>query len=140
MNETTGRPPGAPETLPRLSASAVWIMVLMPVAYIPIMRLTFPHVGLWPPSIMAVLGLLLLARQPSPADGAVARAGLLMAVVAFAFLWPISLSVGIPGDVPKLEFSPDPEGRSWPITAISLPVSLGFLVFLAFLVLLVFLV
>lgn len=98
---------------PRLSRRAIWILLLIPLAFTPLFRLTFPHIGLWPAAALALLSLLVLRRSPSPADGAVARGGLAVVLAVAAFTAVATLAAGLPGEVPKLEFATDGNPAHW---------------------------
>ncbi len=115
-------PAQATAPAPRLSRPALWILLLLPAAFIPIFRLTFPHVGLWPAAAIVVLGAVLLHRRAGGADRLAALYGLAAAAVAFAGAGIVSLAEMIPGDVPKFALSAEPGEISWAVRIVSLTV------------------
>jgi Zn-dependent protease len=114
-----GVPPEGPllRPAPRLSRSALWILILVPLAFMPMFRLTFPHVGLWPAAVVAILSLRLLRGSPSSVDRAVARGGIgVVIAVAFFTLVPV-LSNQLPGSVPGLVLETGGKTSDWWIKA-----------------------
>jgi Zn-dependent protease len=102
---------------PRLSRAALWILLLLPIAFLPFYRLTFPHIGLWPAAVIAVLVLRILQTAPGTHDRHVARAGI-AAVAAVGLLTAvIPLSDNLPGAVPTLDLGGDRRPEEWWVKA-----------------------
>jgi Zn-dependent protease len=98
---------------PRLSRRAVWVLLLIPVAFVPLYRVTFPHIGLWPAAVIGILSLLVLQHSASRTEVAVARAGIAV-VIAVAVLTAVAkMADGLPGVIPKLEFGDDATAAAW---------------------------
>ncbi len=123
--ETPGasEPPPGPQG-PVLSRPALWILLLFPVAFLPLWRVTFPHLGLWPAVALGCLAAVVLRRGAGFPDRGIAWAGLAAAGAAFAFGHVVSLAEGIPGDVPQLVFPQEAPEISWPARILSFAIIL----------------
>ncbi len=103
----------ASELPPALSRPAVWILLLIPLAFVPLFRVTFPHVGLWPAAAVAILSLRTLGGSPSPADRAVARGGIAVVIATAVFTAVTLLSDNLPGNIPQLEIGKGGKATDW---------------------------
>lgn len=118
-------PAGPDPAAPRLSRPALWILLLLPCAFLPVWRITFPFVGLWPPAVIFALAALVFARRPESAERRVGWLGFGAAAAAFFGAGIALQSLGIPGETPKMVFEAAPEPSSWPVRILSFVV-LGF--------------
>lgn len=100
---------------PVLSRSAVWILCLLPFIFFPFTRQSFPHIGLWFPSMILVLSIKLRMNPLRSWDKNIAKAGLTLSIIALGLFGLTTLSEGLTGA--DLGFRLDLESSpiSWPV-------------------------
>jgi Zn-dependent protease len=108
--------------LPILSRSSLWLLFLLPFAFVPIFRVTFPHVGLWPAAAIVLLAVALLLRPSGAVDRRLAFAGLVVAG-GVAFCAAVAArSAEIVGDVPAFHLDEGATETAWAVRLISFAV------------------
>jgi Zn-dependent protease len=86
----------------KLSFPAILILIMAPFIFFPILRQTFPYIGLWPTLIIIIAGYYLNQRSKNQWDIMIAKFGFGLALISLILFGISLLSNGISGPKPEL--------------------------------------